>query len=180
MDLERRVARLEAEADIRTLVSRYSFDIDDRALDRIALLFTEDATVRSADGVMNAVGRAQIISMYKARFEALGPGAHYTHDLILDFSEFANGEVRGRVSGHAELARNGAMMVCALRYEDLYRRTADGWKIHMREISFLYYVPADQYPGILLKLDRNRAYAEPQPADFPEGLPGWQAWLSGD
>ena len=179
MDFETRLARLEAEADIRDLVSRYSFDIDDREIDRIALLFTEDAAVRSADGMMNAIGRAQIISMYKARFDVLGPGAHYTHDLVLDLSDLADGEASGRVSGHAELARNGAMMVCALRYEDRYRRTADGWKIQLREISFLYYVPVDQYPGILLEHDRNRAYAEPKPADFPEGRPTWEVWLAG-
>ena len=75
MEFESRIARLEAEADIRRLVSRYSFDVDDRELKRIATLFTTDATVRSADGEMMATGRDAIIGMYQKRFSVLGPGA---------------------------------------------------------------------------------------------------------
>jgi hypothetical protein len=61
-----------------------------------------------------------------------------------------------------------------LRYHDDYRRTAAGWRFARRQINFLYYVPVAEYPGILLQRDRNRAYATPAPADFPEVLPGWE------
>src|SRR3546814_8087342 len=65
------------------------------------------------------------------------------------------------------------MMVTAIRYDDIYRNTADGWKIADRTINFLYYVPVAEYPDILRTLDRNHAYDEPKPADFPEQLPSW-------
>ena len=174
MDIEARIARLEAEAEIRRLVSRYSFDVDDRELDRIAGLFTTDATVRSADGEMMAIGRDAIIAMYQERFSALGPGAHYTHDHWIDLSDFRERRATGRVTGHAELERNGEMMVCALRYDDVYRFGQGGWQFAERLIQFLYYVPVADYPGILLTRDRNRAYAEARPADYPEGLPHWR------
>ena len=173
MDVEQRLARMEAESQIRQLIARYCFAIDDRDLPGIAALFTDDAIVRSADGVMNASGVDAIMAMYRGRFEALGPGAHYMHDVQIDFVGDGMHEARGRVSGHAELRRNGAMMVCALRYTDTYRNTAAGWRLHEREIAFLYYVPVGDYPGILLSRDRNRAYAQQMPADYPEGLPGW-------
>ena len=173
MDVEQRLARMEAESQIRQLIARYCFAIDDRDLPGIAALFTDDAIVRSADGVMNASGVDAIMAMYRGRFEVLGPGAHYMHDVQIDFVGDGMDEARGRVSGHAELQRNGEMMVCALRYADTYRNTAAGWRLHEREIGFLYYVPVAQYPGILLSRDRNRAYAQPMPADYPEGLPGW-------
>lgn len=169
--LEDRIARLEAESQIRQLVARYCFYIDDRLIDRIPTLFTPDAALRSADGVMNASGVDTIMAQFHGRFDVLGPGHHFMHDIQIDFE--GNDEARGRVSGHAELWRRGQMMVTAIRYDDIYRNTADGWKIADRTINFLYYVPVAEYPDILRTLDRNHAYDEPKPADFPEQLPSW-------
>jgi ketosteroid isomerase-like protein len=171
MDLEARIARLEAESAIRQLIARYCFSIDDRRVAEIAALFTADAVVTSADGVMNAEGVDAIMAQYAARFAVLGPGAHYMHDIRLDFQDADH--ATGLVSGHAELERNATMMVTALRYHDAYRRTDAGWRIARRQINFLYYVDVADYPGIMLHKDRNRAYATPKPADFPEALPGW-------
>ncbi len=173
MDLEARIARLEAESQIRQLIARYCFTIDDRLRPQIAALFAEDAVVRSADNVMNATGVDAIMAQYEGRFKALGAGAHYMHDVQIDFVGDGTQEARGRVSGHAELERNGQMMVCGLRYADTYRNTAAGWRFQERIINFLYYVPVGDYPGILMHRDRNRAYDTPMPADFPEALPGW-------
>lgn len=173
MELAARIARLEAESQIRQLIARYCFTIDDRQHDAIAALFSEGAVVRSADGVMNASGIEAIMQQYESRFEALGPGAHYMHDVQIDFIGDGSEEATGRVSGHAELERGGRMMVAGLRYADRYRNTGAGWRFQERVISFLYYVPVGEYRDILLHRDRNRAYAEPRPADFPEELPGW-------
>lgn len=174
--LAKRVTRLEAESQIRQLIARYCFTIDDRDLDGIAALFTEDAVVCSTDGVMNASGRQAIMDQYRGRFAVLGPGQHVMHDVVLDFVGDGTREAHGKVSGHAELWRNNTMMVTALRYRDIYRATDDGWKFALREIGFLYYVPISEYPGILGLRDRNRAYAQPRLADYPEKLPSWQAY----
>jgi len=173
MDIEARIARLEAESQIRQLIARYCFTIDDRLRDQIRALFADDATLTSADGVMNATGVDAIMQTYEGRFAALGAGAHYMHDVQIDFVGDGTQEATGRVSGHAELIRNGRMMVCAIRYKDVYRNTSAGWRFQSREISFLYYAPAEDYVGILGTLDRNRAYDTPKPADFPERLPSW-------
>jgi uncharacterized protein (TIGR02246 family) len=178
MDLEARIARLEAESQIRQLIARYCFTIDDRLHEDIAALFTDDATLTSADGVMNATGVDAIMKTYEGRFAALGPGAHYMHDVQIDFVGDGTQEATGRVAGHAELWRNGQMMVCAIRYKDVYRNTPQGWRFHSREISFLYYVPIQDYAGILGTLDRNRAYDTPKPADFPERLPSWAQYAT--
>jgi ketosteroid isomerase-like protein len=173
MDLEARLARLEAESAIRQLIARYCFTIDDRRRPDIAALFTDDAEVVSADGIMSARGLPAIMAMYEGRFAALGAGAHYMHDIALDFE--GPDSATGLVSGHAEVVRNGQMMVVGLRYHDRYVRTVAGWRFARRKINFLYYVPAEDYPGILLHRDRNRAYDSPKPADFPEALPGWES-----
>ena len=173
MELEARIARLEAEAAIRRLIAAYCFTIDDRDLPAIAALFADDARVASEDGVMKARGLDAIMAQYRHRFSVLGPGAHYMHDVLLDLSDDDPDTATGRVSGHAELWRNGRMMVAGLRYRDRYVRTPVGWRFGERIIGFLYYVDASDYPGILGHLDRNRAYDTPMPADFPEALPTW-------
>ena len=173
MDFQQRIERLEAEAAIRRLIAAYCFTIDDRDLPAIAALFADDARVASEDGVMEARGVDAIMAQYRHRFSVLGPGAHYMHDVLIDLSADDPDVATGRVSGHAELWRRDRMMVAGLRYRDRYVRTPAGWRFGERIISFLYYVDASDYPGILGHLDRNRAYDTPLPADFPEALPSW-------
>jgi hypothetical protein len=176
MTLEDRIARLEAESQIRQLAARYCFYLDRREVDLIGSLFCSDATVRSADGAMNATGTSALIELYLGRFDALGPGHHVTHDHQIDFMGDGSEEATGRVSGHAEVARNGQVMIAATHCEDVYRNTPDGWKIADRLIRFLYYVPAEAYPTALLSRNRNHAYGEPREVDFPESLPSWIAY----
>ncbi|MBC2661864.1 nuclear transport factor 2 family protein [Novosphingobium flavum] len=169
-----RLARLEAEADIRRLIARYAFDVDDRRVEALRDLFAPDAVLRSADGVMEARGVDAIMTQFDGRFAALGAGHHVMHDVLIEFD--GPTAARGRISGHAELWRNGTMMVAALRYADRYALTQTGWRFAERVIGFLYYVPVEAYPGILGQTDRNRAYARPLPADYPEPLPEWIAY----
>jgi hypothetical protein len=176
MSIEDRIARIEAELQIRGLIARYCFTIDDRDLLGIETLFTEDARVASQDGVMEARGVQAIMDQFRGRFSVLGPGAHYMHDVAIDFTDAHSDKATGRVSGHAELWRRGQMMVAGLRYRDQYRRTTAGWRFAERIISFLYYVPVEDYPNILACTDRNRAYDRPRPADFPEALSTWIAY----
>lgn len=176
MELEERIARIEAESAIRRLIAAYCFTIDDRDLPAIAALFADDARVASEDGVMEARGIDAIMAQYRQRFSVLGPGAHYMHDVLIDFDAGDPAQAIGRVSGHAELWRRDRMMVAGLRYRDRYVRTPAGWRFGERIIGFLYYVDAADYPGILGHLDRNRAYDTPLPADFPEALPSWSGY----
>ena len=172
-DLAAAIDRLEAESAIRALCARYCFAIDDHDLDAVGDLFTDDARVWSRDGVMEARGRAAIVEQYRGRFAALGPSNHVSHDHWIRFGEDPDAAT-GLLSAHAELYRNGAPMVTALRYADTYRRNEGTWRIAERELAFLYYVPLADYPGILGAKDRMRAYDQPADADYPERLPSWK------
>lgn len=168
-----RLDRLEAESAIRALAARYCFAIDDHDLDAVAALFTADARVWSRDGVMDAVGRDAIIRLYEGRFAVLGPSNHVSHDHWIRFGENPN-EAEGLLSAHAELYRNETPMVTALRYQDRYKRVDGEWLFAERELTFLYYVPLSDYPGILGQPDRMRAYGDRRPADYPETLASWK------
>lgn len=172
-DLHARLDRLEAESAIRSLAARYCFTIDNHDLEGVADLFTADARVYSRDGVMDAHGRDAVIRQYEQRFGVLGPSNHVSHDHWIWFGE--DREVAyGMLSAHAELWRNETMMVTALRYDDIYRRDAGKWRFQERALSFLYYVPLRDYPDILGRTDRMRAYDRPAEADYPEKLASWK------
>ncbi|MEO7240703.1 MAG: nuclear transport factor 2 family protein [Sphingomicrobium sp.] len=172
-NLAERIDRLEAESAIRALAARYCFAIDNHDLDAVAGLFTEDARVASSDGVMDATGRDAIIRQYEQRFAVLGPSNHVSHDHWIRFGDDPD-RAEGLLSAHAELWRNGGMMVTALRYADRYRREAGEWRFEERILSFLYYVPVADYSAILGARDRMRAYEQPADADYPEKLPSWK------
>jgi ketosteroid isomerase-like protein len=177
--LEARIRRLEDQAEIRQLVSRYCFVVDDRDLAGMADCFTADGRFRSADGVMDAQGRDAIIDQYHGRFAVLGPGIHVTHDHVVEFDDDDPDRATGRVSCSAELVRFGRPMLVALRYEDEYRRDDDGrWRFADRLLLFFYYLDARDYVEGLGSPLRNRAYADPAPADFPEQLESWERYYA--
>jgi uncharacterized protein (TIGR02246 family) len=169
--LEARIAAVEDRLAIQQLVARYAFAIDDRDLAAVGELFADDARFRSLDGAMDAVGREAIVEQFERRYSVLGPTNHFTHDHAIELDGPAR--ARGRVSLHAELWRNERAMLTALRYADVYEKAGGVWRFSERTLSFFYYLPVEDYAAMLGRLDRNRAYAEPRPADWPERLPTW-------
>ena len=169
---EARFARLEADIEIGALAAQYCFAIDDRDLDTVARLFLPDARVWSEDGVMDAVGVDSIVKLYRGRYASLGATNHVTQDhLIIDE---AQNQARGRVSAHAEVWRNDTAFVEALRYSDRCTRIGGDWRFSERKLSFLHFLPVQDYADALGRLDRMRAYGDARPADYPERLSTWR------
>ncbi len=171
--LAARLRRLEDRAAIEELIARYAIAVDDRDLDALGTLFTPDGAFRSKDGVMNARGRGRVLEQFRERFRALAVSNHFSHDRILAFGERPD-EAHGLVTAHAEVWRNGRALIAALRYEDTYRRHEGRWCFAERLLSFLYYLPVEEYAQALGDKLRMRAYGDRRPADFPESLPNWQ------
>jgi hypothetical protein len=177
-DLEARIRRLEDRAEIAELVARYGLVMDDRDLEAMPGLFTPDVSIRSADGVMNSTGIDAVVTMLRGRFTVLGPSNHFTHDRIVTFDDADPDRATGLVQSHAEMNRRGVAMLAAIRYHDDYRRHDGRWKFASRLLSFFYYVPADEYVDALGAglAQRNRAYDQARPADWPETLPTWRRY----
>lgn len=173
---EQRLARLEARVEIRELVARYCFTIDARDIEGIGRCFTRDGSFRSLDGVMNATGRDAVVAQFHGRFAVLGPSNHFTHDHVIEFDDLQCDRASGIVNTHAEVVRNDEPLLASLRYHDDYRLEEGRWRFQSRTLSFFYYGRPADYREIMVGTLRNRAYAEPKPADFPEGLPSWQTY----
>jgi len=124
---------------------------------------------------MEARGRDAVIEQFRGRFSALKATNHVAHDQILTFGEDVD-SVSGLVTSHAEVWRNGRALVTALRYRDVYRREQGRWRFADRLLSFLYYLPVDEYAQGLGSRLRMRAYGDQRPADYPEALPSWKLY----
>jgi uncharacterized protein (TIGR02246 family) len=177
--LEDRVRALEDREAIRELVARYCFVIDDRDLEGIGDCFTVDGRFRSVDGKMDARGREAIMEQYHGRFEALGTGNHIAHQQVIELDAADPDRATGTVSAHAELVRNGEVMIAAFRYADSYRREDGRWRFADRLLSFMYYLRPEDYVAYLDDRMRNHAYAEPIAADIQEGLETYARYSRG-
>jgi ketosteroid isomerase-like protein len=178
LTLEARLRRLEDRVEIEELVARYGLVMDDRDVDAMPSLFTPDVAIRSADGVMNAVGIDAAVELFRGRFAVLGPSNHFTHDRIVTFDDADADRATGLVLSHAEMNRKGMPMITAMRYHDEYRRHAGRWKFASRLLTFFYYVPTAQYLDALGAglAKRMRAYEDARAADWPEALETWKQY----
>ena len=174
--MEQRIARLEARVEIRELVARYCFTIDERDIEGIGQCFTRDGSFRSLDGVMIAVGREAVVRQFHGRFAVLGPSNHFTHDHVIQFDDRDATCAAGLVNAHAEVVRGKEPMLASLRYHDEYRLEEGRWRFHVRSLAFFYYLRPADYREAMSGTLRNRAYQEPQPADFPEASSHWKRY----
>jgi ketosteroid isomerase-like protein len=173
--LTARLRRLEDRAELGELIARYCIAVDDRDIEGLAALFTPEGCFRSVDGIMDARGREAVTQQFRTRFAVLGPTNHFTHDRIFEFGQETDAAT-GLVTSHAEVIRNGRALVAALRYADSYRRVEGRWRFADRLLSFLYYLPADEYARGFASRLRMRAYGDERPADYPEALPSWRLY----
>jgi len=178
MNLEQRIRRLEDRDAIRNLIARYGRLVDERDIAGVGMLFTRDGSFRSVDGKIASTGRDSVIEQFHKRYAVLGPSNHFTHDMFIELDDTDPDLASGWVNSHAEVVRNGVALWAALRYHDRYRREEGVWRFHVRELHFFYYLSPKDYPEMLGKLMRNRAYTEPLPADFPENSDTWKDYYS--
>jgi len=154
--LETRIQRIEDRLAIHDLVATYGRVVDDRRVEELSELFSVNGRFRSADGVMDARGRNAVIEQFRGRFSVLGMSNHVTHDLVVTLDPVNPDKARGVLGSHAEVVRNGRTLVTALRYEDEYIREEGRWRFADRLLSFLYYVPADEYAEAMASSTRMR------------------------
>lgn len=126
-DLEARIARLEAESDIRRLKARYLNACDAKDVEAIRACFTDDAVIDfpplgefDLDGLMNIF----------TQMAATTP--------IVDVHQGHNGEIEisgDKATGHWNLGfatydpREKTFRMLASFYDDRYRKTDAGWRI---------------------------------------------------
>lgn len=126
--LEARLARLEAESDIRRLKARYLNACDAKDAASVRACFTADAELDYAP-----MGKFDVDTMIAA-FTAIA-----VESPITDSHQLHNGEIELLDADHATASwalsfathdpRTGTFRLMHGRYEDEYIRTPQGWRI---------------------------------------------------
>ena len=177
-NMMQRLDQLESKDAIRALCTSYAVACDEHDMPRLMSLFTADACFTAPNGSMVAQGRDAIETMFIETFKTRGPAFHWTHDIVVTIDDASPDKATGLVLSHAETSPNGTVSLAAMRYRDNYERQNGRWQFARREISFLYYVPATEYASGLNNADRVFMGDRRMPADYPESLPHWQAFIA--
>jgi hypothetical protein len=131
--------------ELTELVARYALGVDERRLDDVAGLFTQDGVLvlpeppRSLGPVHVREGRAAVRAALDA-VTRLPQTFHALAGTVLEpaGTDAATGTVA--CTAHHLSASDDAVgdRVWHLRYSDTYRRTAEGWRFARRELSIAF------------------------------------------
>lgn len=171
-----RLDRLESRFEIRELITDYCIATDDRDMEQLRSLFTDDVRFLSDSVGMDAKGADDAIDMFNNLFKIRGPSYHWTHDVILKFDPDNPDIASGVVLSHAETTPNGCPSIAGIRYYDQYRRVHHQWKFAERNLQFVYYMPMAQFIEHFPTKERIGVNNEWRHADLPEGLASWAEW----
>jgi uncharacterized protein (TIGR02246 family) len=174
-DLATAVQEIHDRFAIMDLAARYCHAVDDRDLDTLVSLYTEDGEQGQLDGSRLTRGREAIREYFTQRFNAYGFTFHTPHGHVITFDD--GNTAHGMVTGHAEMGLRGEWWNAAVRYHDDYVRENGAWLFRRRMLGFAYYLPQSLFPSAF-KSDRRKYMADGLvPAELPESLESWKQWI---
>lgn len=164
-DLERRISRLEDRAELDDLNVRYFLACDNDDYDGIGDSFSQDA-IFATSGTLVAMGCEAIVEFIRASRGHMGLTVHTPHYGLYTFTD--DDQAKGLVGVHLELVLQGEPLFGAVRYQDEYRRTADGWRVASRDMRTIHIASWSEVGHSLLSDTPVRwPGAEPLPSDYP-------------
>ena len=117
---------------IMDLMARYSHLVSDRRYEAFGLLYTEDGGLVDADGARGR-GPASMATYVRASQEGWGPFKQVTVNQVI---EIDGDDATGRSDYFIVRRDDGEIRVhVAGRYDDVYRRTPEGWRFVTRSIT---------------------------------------------
>lgn len=126
-DLEQRIAKLEAESEIRQLKARYLNACDAKDVEAMRACFTEDAEIEFPPlGSFDLDGLVGIFTQMAATTPITDVHHGHNGELTIDGDE-ASG--RWNLGFATYDPRNNNFRMLSSFYEDRYRKTDQGWRI---------------------------------------------------
>jgi len=137
LTLEQRVRRLEDIEEIRRLRMQYHINTNDGHFDRMWELFTEDAYV-DFGYISRARGREEINALFLRIPRNLPLVKQFIHNHMVDVD---GDEATGVSYLDARYAQEGESVMVAARFDEIYVRTEQGWRIRQMGIELYFSVP---------------------------------------
>ena len=126
-DIEQRLARLEAESDIRRLKARYLNACDAKDLEAMRACFTEDAEIDYPPlGKFDLDGLMDVFTNLAASTPIVDVHQGHNGEIVVNGEE---AEARWNLGFATYDPRHKAFRLLASFYTDRYRKTPDGWRI---------------------------------------------------
>ena len=146
--LERRLAELEAEREIRHLMHDYIEACDHvRDAQVIGSCFTEDATWEGGNRYADwgtTTGRDAIVEMFAGTPDVLPFTAHWLCNERVEVTGRCEARGRWEVFQAATFASSATAVWVGARYDNQFRLTEHGWRIHHLVYSDVFVTPFDQ------------------------------------
>lgn len=136
MDLEERIALLEAKDEIRELTARYCHGVVDGDADAIAALFCKDGSFQMGKSVTR--GREALRAFYT---EGVGRRTHkpFIQNHVIEVT--APDRATGRCSAEIRVWQNDQAVTAAGHYLDEYRREDGRWRFAARQFFAYHFAP---------------------------------------
>lgn len=135
--LEQRIQRLEDIEEIRQLRMRYHINTNDGQFDQMWKLFAEDAYV-DFGYISRARGHEEINALFLRIPRNLPLVKQFIHNHLVE----VNGDEATGVSYlDARYAQAGDSVMVAARFDEIYVRTPDGWRIRQMLLELYFSVP---------------------------------------
>ena len=138
--LEERVRRLEDLEEIRGLRMEYHHCVNDDRFADGARIFTDDAFV-DFGWVGTATGRENIAVLFSRLKDAVTVIKQFISNHMI---EIDGDEAKGISWLDARYAQDGKSLIAAVRYDDRYRRTAEGWRFTEMIATVQFSVPVQE------------------------------------
>ena len=135
--LEQRIQRLEDIEEIRQLRMKYHINTNDGHFDRMWEQFTEDAYV-DFGYISRAQGREEIKALFLRIPKNLPLVKQFIHNHLVE----VNGDEATGISYlDARYAQGGDSVMVAARFDEIYVRTPEGWRIKRMGLELYFSVP---------------------------------------
>ena len=130
--------QLSDRVEIQDLLVRYTRAIDGKDWNLLDTCFTPDAHLdyKSSGGV---AGHYPEVRAWLAKALALFPVT--VHAISNSHIELDGDRATGRCYLDLRATRDGVSMMGSGYYEDVYVRTADGWKFRSRKLNMRFFAP---------------------------------------
>lgn len=140
LDILARLKRIEDLEDIRSLRMKYHYFINEGHFGRVSELFAEDGAL-DFGYIAKASGREEITQT----FLKLPNNSQFVKQFIHNhLVELDDDRATGVCYLDARYAQGGESLIVAAKFDEIYRRTSDGWRIELMKVQTYFSVPIAQ------------------------------------